>query len=308
MIVRCYEESDVLSRLSDNVFSLKIRSLLAAYGTSYDFCRFYLTESNIISSYYGEYILSALPQNGQLEEQLEFIEANGGSALLMPNFLTLSLFDNVSEAATDIRAVSPLSPSAAPFFTAFKVVNIMQYAAGTPSEEKAMTTDVCEQAGKAIARTTSGKDAATSSKAKPLKITANPPLDSAYEVLATAFSPLDYESWYVDMSHKIRHNQGRIFVIPDVESGENSDGGKTKLTCAAAVTLGFIFEEAILISMIGARPKSRKKGYGTALLSHLQQEYRNRKIYAICEKKLCQFYEKSGFVEVGTAISAKLHR
>lgn len=122
----------------------------------------------------------------------------------------------------------------------------------------------------------------------------NPPLKELYDVMqkckSDTFQPPEWEPFYLDMSHRIRHNCALSVGIRNE---------KNKL-CACGFTVSQTEQNAIL-GGICVVPDQRRKGYGkmvvAALLSQLPQE----DVYVFrsaTENK--EFYDTIGFQECGT--------
>ncbi len=118
-------------------------------------------------------------------------------------------------------------------------------------------------------------------------INADPELSIVYKIFREAFKDFseDFEGWYVDISHRVRHGQCRLYTIEDENSGD----------ALGALSLGFIFPEAVFISALGVLPRVQRKGLGSALLCTILDQYRDREVYTVCDTKNSGFYEQNGF-------------
>ncbi len=228
MIKRIYDPLEIKKRLSKDVYSLKIKSLLFCYGTVYDFCAFYIQNGNVFAGYYNEYIFTC-PLNSEAKE---FLNAAGAKAVFAPGQ------DNDTVIMTVRR-----------------------------NEGKRHQTD------------------------KRLKINADPKPDKVYQIFREAFREFseDFEGWYVDISHRVRHGQCRLYTIGDENSGD----------ALGALSLGFIFPEAVFISALGVLPRGQRKGLGSALLCAVLEQYKDRDVYTVCSRKNTGFYEYNGFLRSG---------
>ena len=110
------------------------------------------------------------------------------------------------------------------------------------------------------------------------------PLEEFYNTLKTGFD-IDFEPWYLDISHRIRHNVTRT----------------RRLGNSVLVIQHELFGSA-LISQVATIPQARGKGEASRLISAVCAELSESDIYVICEDKLRGFYEKNGFVKVGNKI------
>ena len=104
-----------------------------------------------------------------------------------------------------------------------------------------------------------------------------PSLDEAYKVLKTSFK-LEFEPWYLDMSHRIRHGISRIYGI-----------------CGSVLAVQHnLFGEALL-SQIATIPEKRGNGNASRLISAVCRELCESKVFVLCEDSLLTFYAKNGF-------------
>lgn len=102
----------------------------------------------------------------------------------------------------------------------------------------------------------------------------------AWKVISTRF-PIDFEPWYLDMSHRVRHGVSRCV----------SDGR------SALVVQHSIGSES-LISQVAVLPDFEGKGYAGGLLRRVCRAL-GGEIQVICEDRLTGFYEKFGFRHAG---------
>ncbi len=106
----------------------------------------------------------------------------------------------------------------------------------------------------------------------------NPSLDNVYNVLKTSFE-IEYEPWYLDMSHRIRHGVARFYMLNgSVLAVQHNINGEA------------------LLSQIATIPEKRGQGNARRLISAVCAELSDSKVYVICEDGLLDFYRKSGFV------------
>ncbi|MBQ8171403.1 MAG: GNAT family N-acetyltransferase [Oscillospiraceae bacterium] len=109
-----------------------------------------------------------------------------------------------------------------------------------------------------------------------------PPLSDVYSIVSEGFD-IDFEPWYLDMSHRVRHGVTRCAVL----DGE-----------AALVIQHHINGEA-LISQVACRKDSRGKGYASRLVVSAACSLAPSEVYVLCEEQLVPFYEKCGFSFLG---------
>lgn len=108
----------------------------------------------------------------------------------------------------------------------------------------------------------------------------NTPLEELFNILKTSFD-IDFEPWYLDMSHRIRHGVART----------------RRLDASALVIQHELFGSA-LISQVASAPGERGKGGASRLISAVCAELSESDIFVICEDELCGFYEKNGFSKI----------
>lgn len=102
-------------------------------------------------------------------------------------------------------------------------------------------------------------------------------LSKAYEILNTSFD-FNYEQWYLDMSHRIRHGISQFY-------GFNG---------AVLAVQHNLCGEALL-SQIATIPEQRGKGNASRLISSVCQKFCDSKVFLLCEDKNVGFYERLGF-------------
>lgn len=105
-------------------------------------------------------------------------------------------------------------------------------------------------------------------------------LEELFNILKTSFD-IEFEPWYLDMSHRIRHGVART----------------RRLDGSALVIQHELFGSA-LISQVATVPDERGKGSASRLISAVCAELSESDIFVICEDELCGFYEKNGFSKV----------
>ena len=151
-----------------------------------------------------------------------------------------------------------------------------------------MSADTCEKAGLQSAAKKSLIMAYCGEKERerPADLRADLPYEKVFDILKDAFS-LDFDSWYPDVCHFVRHGISKVFAIE----------GK------ATATVMFSIEGVSLISYVASAKTERGKGYASALVSCIAAEEQKRGFmpYVICEKELFRFYEKAGFAKIGEA-------
>lgn len=79
MIRRAYSAAELSVLPKSGVEAQKIRALLLAYGTKYDFCRFYISENAVLCETDGSFVLceTCTPDDSSAEELAGFLELGG---------------------------------------------------------------------------------------------------------------------------------------------------------------------------------------------------------------------------------------
>ena len=109
------------------------------------------------------------------------------------------------------------------------------------------------------------------------EVESDPPLDEVFKILSSSFD-IDYEHWYVDMSHRLRHNVAKA----------------RKLGGSALIIQHDLNGEALL-SQIATLPEHRGQGNAARLILSVCAELSRSDVFVICEDKLLEFYRKIGF-------------
>lgn len=219
--------ADEFSALPENgVEAQKIRSLLMAYGTKYDFCRFYLAENAFIAQLNGDFIVCG---DGETDaaEFAEFLGFCGFSSVFCSKKLGEVLSKKLGSDA--------------------KIVNLMRFDRNVVNY---------------------GSDIVTPKTLSP---------SEAYSVIKTGFE-IEFEPWYLDMSHRVRHNISRLYGL-----------------CGSALAVQYAVNGEALISQVATLPDQRGKGFASRLILSVCGELRDYSVYVLCENELTGFYRKNGF-------------
>lgn len=121
--------------------------------------------------------------------------------------------------------------------------------------------------------------------AVPYDIETEPPLDNVYTVLKTAFD-IEYEPWYLDMSHRIRHGVSAFRALND-----------------SVLAIQHNINGEALLSQVATTPEMRGKGNARRLISAVCSELSDSDVYVICEDALLEFYRRLGFRRAEVAYS-----
>lgn len=205
------------------ILAQKIRALMLAYGTEYEFCRFYCSDDFFISELGGEFVVSEIGCNPNYDELSEFFGFCGFSKI----FCSECVGERLSEHIGCKR----------------EIVNLMRFAG---------QGDICETEH-------------------------NPPLSEVYEILKSAFD-IEFESWYVDMSHRIRHGITFVRRLGD-----------------SVLTIQHNLNGEALLSQVATAPQGRNKGNATRLIRTVCAELFPSAVFVLCSDELAEFYQKIGF-------------
>lgn len=82
MITPIQNADEILSLNCGDIYGGKIISLCRAYGTDYDFCRFYRQNKLLLCSFYGEFIVAG--ECGNFDELADFLSFAGAKNALVP--------------------------------------------------------------------------------------------------------------------------------------------------------------------------------------------------------------------------------
>ena len=106
-------------------------------------------------------------------------------------------------------------------------------------------------------------------------------LHQMFIILNSCFGNFQYDLWYADMSHRIRHEVSRAFTYKSS-------------TCAA---IDFCLEGRAYISAVGTLPGARGKGQCGGLLKHIAALLSRNGIegYLWCFEDMEKFYSGLGF-------------
>lgn len=225
MIKRAFSPDELVVLPKNGVEAQKIRALLLAYGTKYDFCRFYFSESVILCEMDGCFVISELSEDFDVCELADFISLCGFSEIFCSEKLGKQLSKSIG--------------------CRVEKINLMCF---------------CGE------RVFNGE------------LEKSPPLDNVYNIIKTSFD-IEYEPWYTDMSHRIRHGIAKARIL---------DG--------SALIIQHDLNGEALLSQIATLPECRHRGNAARLIKAVCGELFESSVYILCEDRLQPFYEKLGFV------------
>lgn len=223
MIERIYRAPELSAR---GIIPQKIRALYQAYGTGYDFCKFYKQAGTTLAFLDGSCVINS-DSNTDSEELSDFLAMNGFTDIFCSATVGDAICKNLS--------------------ADYNTVYAMRFCGEAVSDE----------------------------------ITETKSPDEVYSIIKTGFD-IDYEPWYLDMSHRIRHGVSRAF----------------RLDRKAALVVQHDINGEALISQVAVVPEYRGRGYASKLLKAVCSTLSPSECFVICEPKLQNFYEKAGFALV----------
>lgn len=222
------------SFIKDDIFFIRIMSLIKAYGCKYDFACFYrqLDENDmitaILSKLDGDYTL-CFNDTADTDELREFFTVMGYSTILCDkSFEFTDTFDEGAVMSTDKRVE--------------------------------MSCPYCE-------------------------IDRFPKLMELFNFVD--YDTSDFEAWYVDISHRIRHGCANAYTLNI--NGEIVSSG----------IFSSIYNESAILSAVQTSSAFRNMGYGSALVSEMLSDIKG-KVFLMREMHLNeQFYIRLGFENIG---------
>ena len=101
------------------------------------------------------------------------------------------------------------------------------------------------------------------------------------------YSSVDFESWYVDVSHRIRHGAAKAVTLNI--NGEIISSG----------IFSSIYNNDAILTAVSTQSEFRRMGYASALVSAMVCDIKG-KVYLMRDKnKNEEFYKKLGFENIG---------
>lgn len=115
----------------------------------------------------------------------------------------------------------------------------------------------------------------------------NPTIREVYSVLekckGEGFEVPDFNSFYPDMSHRVRHGLARIFAL-------RVNGQAVSCCMTSAET-----DKCAIISGVATLPQMRGKGYAGRIVMDMIGSLGDREVFVFCREELISFYNKLGF-------------
>lgn len=233
MIKKINDISEFDKYTKTDLYSVRIKALLRAYGTEYDFAVFYKQFNKngemtaILSKLDSDFTISM--ENADREELAEFISVIGYSSCLC---------DGLPDC-----------------FSSYEEGIIM--ASDRKTEYNLPYTELDEY----------------------------PKLMDLFNF--QDYDKTDFEAWYVDISHRIRHGTAKAYSVNI--NGEIVSSG----------IFSSIHNQDAILTSVNTAPEFRRMGYGTMLVSHMMCDLPGR-VFLMREKnKNEHFYSRLGFINIG---------
>lgn len=122
------------------------------------------------------------------------------------------------------------------------------------------------------------------------EIEQNPTIREVYSVLercgGAEFEVPDFDSFYPDMSHRVRHGLARIFAL--------RVSGQAVACCMTSAET----ENCAIISGVACLSEYRNRGYASRIVIDMIGSLGDREVFVFCREKLLGFYNKMGFNKV----------
>ena len=121
-----------------------------------------------------------------------------------------------------------------------------------------------------------------------------PDIKAAFDLIVSCegegFQPPEFDSFYVDVNHKLRHHTMRLCGIED-----NGKLAALAMTVAESDT-------AAVLGAVACAPEYRRKRYGSAVVKHITNSLvaEGKRVYLHrAQNANVRFYQKLGFTECG---------
>lgn len=101
------------------------------------------------------------------------------------------------------------------------------------------------------------------------------------------YEGMDFKTWYVDISHRVRHNTAKAYTLT-VDENIISSG-----------ILSAIYDRNAILTAVRTSDNFRKMGYGSYLVNHICSDVKGT-VYIMRDMNLNEsFYTKLGFKNIG---------
>ncbi len=126
----------------------------------------------------------------------------------------------------------------------------------------------------------------------PASFEMNPSLRGLYTLLCECetdtFQPPEFESFYLDLSHRIRHGAATAVGVKD---------GEALVSCAICIAQA---ENQAMVSAVATKPDWRKRGFGHAALAAVLSQLKQERVYILRARNENEYFYKSfGFQGAG---------
>lgn len=217
-------------KLSESYYGYKIRSLLNAYGTSYDFCKLYANDAGGVILIYN----STMIADGCFDE---------------------------NELDCFVQMLCPVTVEA-------------------PANIPLNLNGEYVQTERALFKAPKGL-----SCGEEIDVKQNAFISDCFSIISESFGITEFDEWYVDIMHRIRHGASDIFLY------------KTTTVTKAFDINGFVF-----LSHIATANADRGQGNASKLIKRLCEKYENerKEVYLYSKTERFTFYQSLGFEKVYT--------
>lgn len=101
------------------------------------------------------------------------------------------------------------------------------------------------------------------------------------------YDGMDFKAWYVDISHRVRHNTAKAYTL---NVGEN---------IISSGILSSIYDDYAVLTAVRTADDFRRMGYGSSLVNYICNDI-NGTVYIMRDMNLNEgFYSKLGFKNIG---------
>ena len=111
-------------------------------------------------------------------------------------------------------------------------------------------------------------------------IAVDPALDEVFPIIKDGFPDVEYDGWYTDMNHKIRHGVADVYLYN-----------------GATVTAAADMNGAVYLTLLASAKAARGTGAAKNMLRSLglHWEKQGKEACILCREELVPFYNKAGF-------------
>ena len=119
-------------------------------------------------------------------------------------------------------------------------------------------------------------------------IVVDPALDEVFPIIKDGFPDVEFDGWYTDINHKIRHGIAKVYLYNGA-------------TVTAAADMNGAVYLTLLASAKAARGTGAAKNLLRSLGSHLEKS--GKEACILCREELVPFYNKAGFYVAAKAVT-----